>query len=268
MTDIERNPDSHQSLNENDTAVLTELSRSRRGDRPLSLLDLIERGTFSLELAAWLMSHVSQGASYIIGAGPGGVGKTTTMRALLSIVPGGRPFGIALPGQIADTYASPHCVVSHELSDHRPPGYLWGQDLCEFFALSEQGHTLVGNMHVDDLDEAHGQICDSNGVPESQFRAINLFAFVRVEGEDPSVGRINNPTARRFINELFYSDGTDAHESVFTCDTGLSANAPRDAAYEAHCRTFLEEALVSTSRTIEETRRLFLAWEAKHSRTS
>jgi DNA polymerase III delta prime subunit len=268
MTNIERNLEAHKALNENDAQILTELSRSRSGERPISLLALIERGTFDLELAAWLMSHVSQGASYIIGAGPGGVGKTTTMRALLSVVPGNRPFGIALPGKIADTFPSPHCVISHELSDHRPPGYLWGQDLCEFFALSEQGHTLVGNMHVDDLDEAHAQICESNGVPESQFRAVNLFAFVRVEGEDHSVGRINNPTAHRFINEIFYSDGTAPHKRVFTCDTGLSAGAPRDAAHAARCRAFLDEALAGTSRTIEEIRRLFLASEAGNGRTS
>ena len=261
MIDIQRNRDSHESVNNNNIDILTELSRSRRGERALSLSDLIERGTFDLELAAWLISHVSRGASFIIGAGPGGVGKTTTMRALLSVAPGDLAFGIALPGEIADTYTSPHCVISHQLSDHRPPGYLWDQDLREFFALSERGHMLVSNMHTDDLDETYAQICESNSVPESQFRAINLLVFVRVEGEDPSAGRINNPTARRFINELFYSDGTGAHKSVYTYDNGLSADAPRDAVYEARCRTFLDDALASTSRTVEATRHLFLAWE-------
>jgi hypothetical protein len=123
-------------------------------------------------------------------------------------------------------------------------------------------------MHVDDLDEARAQICESNGVPASQFRAVNLFAFIRVEGEDISTRRINNPTARRFIHEIFYSDGAAAHQLVYTRDTGFSTDAPRDAAYEARCRTFLEETLAGASRTIEEIRHIFLAWEAGHNRTS
>ena len=80
--------------------ILNELSHSRDGESPLSFSDLIDRGTFDLELAAWLMSHVSRGASFIVGAGPGGVGKTTTMRSLLSLAPSKLPFGIALPEKI------------------------------------------------------------------------------------------------------------------------------------------------------------------------
>ena len=243
-----------------DSDILADLCRSKGGDRPLSLIDLIERNTFDPELAAWLMFHVSQGASYIIGAGPGGVGKTTTMRALLSVVPGNRPFGIALPGKISDAFSSPHCVISHELSNHRPPGYLWGVDLCDFFALSENGHILVGNMHIDNLEQAHDQICHQNDVPESQFRAINLFIFLRVEGEDSSVRRINNPTARRFITQLFYSDGTSPHQLVYTDETGLSANASRNMADEERCREFLQTAYTESERTIEGLRHCFLDW--------
>ena len=38
--------------------------------------------------------------------------------------------------------------------------------------------------------------------------------------------------------------------------------------YEAHCRTFLDDALASTSRTVEATRHLFLAWGERHGRAS
>lgn len=267
MTAMKRNLDSFETFNKNNMRILSELSRSRDGENPLSFPDLINRGTFDLELAAWLMSLVSRGASFIVGAGPGGVGKTTIMRSLLSLAPHDLPFGIALPEKIADTYTSSHCIISHELSDHRPPGYLWGQDLREFFALSKQGHMLVGNMHVDDLDEAHDQICKSNGVPLVQFRAIHLFIFVRVEGEDPSVRRINNPSARRIINQICYSDGVEVHKLVYTCDEGFSGDILRDLDYEASCRAFLEETLVNLPLANEEMRHRFLSWEESYNKS-
>ena len=68
-----------QTENQSDIAILEDLCRSKQGGHSLSLMDLLEGQTLDLELSAWLISHVSQGASYIIGAGPGGVGKTTTV---------------------------------------------------------------------------------------------------------------------------------------------------------------------------------------------
>ena len=238
-----------------------ELMRSRNEERHRSLLDLIEQKALDVGLAAWLISHVSKGASFITGAGPGGVGKTTTMRALLAFAPGDRPFSIALPGDISAVDGVPSCVVSHELSDHPPPAYIWGQDLRDFFALSQQDHMLVGNMHADDLAEVQSQIVEANDVPEAQFRAMNLFAFVRVEGADPSAGRIKDPVSRRYFNEIYYSDGTGPHACVFSCQEGLSASAPRDAAYADRCRQFLEAALADEVRPIETLRRRFLDWE-------
>lgn len=264
MNDAGRNMESHELAGGNGTDLPEELVNSRRGDRPYSLLDLIELGTLDIELAAWLVSHVSRGASFIVGSGPGGIGKTTAMRALLGFAPGNRPFAIALPGKLSHIDGIASCVISHEISDHPPASYLWDQDLRDFFALSKKGHMLVGNMHADDLDETSAQLSDANNVPEAQFRALNLFAFIRMEGADPSAERIKDATSRRFFGEIFYSNGVDVHESVFTSQKGLSAHAPRDGAYEKLCYEFLKKALSRPSRRIEEARRHFLAWEKRH----
>ncbi|GEM_PF-3857029 len=101
--------------------ILKGFNNPKREERALSLLDLIELRTFDLDLAAWFVSLVSRGASYITGSGPGGVGKTTTMRTLLSFVPGNLRFAIALPGEVSAIDGVPHCVISNELSDHPPP---------------------------------------------------------------------------------------------------------------------------------------------------
>ena len=129
--------------------VLDELCGAGRDEVPLAFLDLIERNTLDLELASWLVACVAGGASWITGSGSGGIGKTTIMRALLSFVPAGTAFAEALPGKVANIGPPRKCVVSHELSDHTPPTYLWNQDLRDFFALSGAGHILVGNGQAD-----------------------------------------------------------------------------------------------------------------------
>ena len=252
MKDEKRNSAAHRQ----ETDLPEELCRSGRdGGRPLTLLDQIELGTLDVDLAAWLVSHVSLGASFIVGAKPGRAGKTTTMRSLLGFVPGHLPFAIAMPGEMGDLDGSPHCVISHELSNHPPPGYLWDQDLRDYFALSGQGHMLASNMHVDDLEQAHAEICGANDVPEAHFRSASLFVFLRVEGESSD--------ARRLVETVHHSDGTSAHQAVFSRSGGLSGSAPRDPAHEKHCRAFLEEAMADSSRALEDVRRRFLDCEWK-----
>lgn len=244
-------------------AILQGLGNPTRDERARSLLDLIELRTFDSDLAAWFVSRVSRGASYITGSGPGGIGKSTIMRSLLSFVPDNLRFAIALPGEVSAIDGAPHCVISNELSDHPPPTYLWGQNLRDFFALSEQGHLLVGNVHADDLKQAHGQIVETNHVPEHQFRSINLFVFVCLEGGNPPGGRVKDTTTRRVINKVFYSDGASKHESVYTLENGLASNAPRDRDDEKLCREFLEETLNTPERTLEGVRHQFLSWKNK-----
>jgi hypothetical protein len=159
------------------------LINSDREETPRSLLDLIEQGPFDLDTAAWWMSHVANGASWIVGSGPGGIGKSTTMRSFLSVVSGDRAFAIAMPGEIAPLADhQKRCTIALELSDHRPPGYLWDQDLRDFFNLSKVGHQLVGNVHADTVEETREQIVGACSVPEEQFHHINIIAFVWLEG--------------------------------------------------------------------------------------
>ena len=237
------------------------LSNPDREERARSILDLVELGTFDLELAAWLASRASKGKSWITGSGPGGIGKTTTMRTLMSFVPGDRKFILALPDEVSNTPDDLHCVMSNELSDHRPPTYLWDQDLRDFCALKEKGHQLVGNVHADDLEEIHAQFVGECKVPESQFRALNLLIFICLEGGNPEGKRIKDDVTRRVVNKIYYSDGTADHVSVFDPELGLQDNAPRDYDDEAECREFLVEMLGTSERTLEGVRRSFLARE-------
>ena len=109
-----------------------------------SLVDLIEAKTIDLELAAWLVAQIWDGASFITGSGPGGVGKTTTMQALLGFVPTGLPFTMALPDTVPPLGGPRSCILSDELSSGRPPTYLWGDDLRAFFALGAEAIAVAG----------------------------------------------------------------------------------------------------------------------------
>ena len=224
---------------------------------PLSFLDLIERHTLDLELAAWLVTCVAAGA-FVDPPGPGGIGKTTIMRSLLSFVPHGTPFAVALPGEVAKIQPPARCVISHELSDHTPPTYLWDQDLRDFFALSEAGHILVGNVHADDVAAIRQEMVDGCRVPDAQFRAVDLFCFVKMEGQDPEARRIKDKTSRRYFEKIFWSDSHTDHVLVFTAADGLTQGPHRDPKAEAGHRAFLETALAGSARTVQEIRAAFL----------
>lgn len=244
----------------NDLEFLQQLDNPEAGEYTRSLIDLIEEQTVDLELAAFFVSHIRRGASYITGSGPGGIGKTTTMHALLGFVAADLPFVTALPGEVSSVGETRSCVISNELSDHPPPTYLWGDDLRAFFALSRAGHILVGNVHADDLDEIHSQIVEVNGVPEEQFRAINLLVFICLEGGNPPEGRIKDTTTRRIINKIYYSDGRERHRLIYEPQKGLLDNAPRDREREQNCRAFLEEMIEVKERRLSEVRHRFLQW--------
>ena len=229
-------------------------------NRTRSLIDLIEVQTVDLELAAFFASHVWRGASYITGSGPGGIGKTTTMNALLSFVGANLPFVTALPGEVSSIGATKSCVISNELSDHPPPTYLWGDDLRAFFALGDAGHTLVSNVHADNLDEIHHQIVEINQVPEEQFHAINLLIFICLEGGNPPQRRIKDNTTRRIISKIYYSDGKEEHRLIYDPQKGLLDHASRNEEREQNCRTFLAEMIAGKERRLAEVRRRFLQW--------
>jgi hypothetical protein len=242
----------------NPDPVLAQLCQGAGDERPLSLLDLIERRTLDLELAAWLVSRVAGGCSWITGSGPGGIGKTTVMRSLLSFVPARFAFAEALPGQVGALGEPPTCVVSHELSDHTPPTYLWDEDLRDFFSLADRGCVLVGNVHADDAEEVRDQIVGSCGVTEARFRAVGLLAFLRMDGQDPEARRIRDATSRRFFAQIFWSDGHGAHGRVYTPSSGLSDGPHRDAEQERRYRAFLERSLRGDERDILTLRHAFL----------
>lgn len=49
----------------------------------LSIVDLVEAGTFTPDLAAYSLAAIGSGASFLVGADPGGAGKTTDRKSVV-----------------------------------------------------------------------------------------------------------------------------------------------------------------------------------------
>jgi hypothetical protein len=211
---------------------------NQRGGRMLSLVDLIEAGTVDLPLAAYLAAAMRCGASLLVGARPGGAGKTAVMGALLNFLPdhtvlravdswsalpepartswGGNNQPSRSPGALPDPQPlngrgrRPHprlqarqaeqiCYLAHEISDAPYYAYVWGAQLRAFFRLAAQGHMIASNLHADTPKETRDQICRANGVSPAHLNAVTLKIYLQVQRSGWYV--------QRWISRVYESDG-------------------------------------------------------------
>jgi hypothetical protein len=221
----------------------------------LSVFDLLDAKTLDLDLAAYLMARISRGASFMVGAVPGGAGKTTVMCALLNFVPIDVPLIAATPQAVyqAANTTSPRCCcyVCHEIGAGSYFAYLWAEALQSYCSLFEAGHMLATNLHADNLEQVRDQVCGDNGVPIEHFNKFELLIFLGVED-----GYFR---AHRWIEEVYSGDGLSEHTLIFSANDNkaVTKNTVRkstDPAYVEACRDFLK-TMAPNVRTIEETRR-------------
>ncbi|MEM2885051.1 MAG: hypothetical protein QXF24_03060 [Thermoproteota archaeon] len=128
--------------------------------RVLSLVDLIKLGTMPLNLAAYLMSEIRDGASVLVGARAGRAGKTTLMGALLGVIPSSDRIVVIehagmMKGLKRGTRRSPKTYVVHEISNHGPRHgpYLWGPAAVDATRLVGPYTRLVSSLHADTIKE-------------------------------------------------------------------------------------------------------------------
>jgi len=156
----------------------------------LSVIDLLRAGTLNRRQAAWLLAQIERGASWMVGARPGGAGKTTVMSALLAMLPAGERVRLTNPGTGWETSGPGDCVVAYEISRGYYDAYIWGADLVHMAALGACGCRLVTNLHADTLAEAREQIVRENHVPEEAFNAFGMFLPLAVRRRGWNIERI------------------------------------------------------------------------------
>jgi hypothetical protein len=130
--------------------------------RPLSIAQIIALGSVDAETAALVWLLLEHGASLTV-AGPTdpqpGIGKTTTLNALLQFLPEGTALAYMsgmyenfsftrLPDiDPATTYA-----LCNEVSDHLPI-YMWGRVARRYLSLPARGYHIATSVHADTIDD-------------------------------------------------------------------------------------------------------------------
>ncbi|MBD3306096.1 hypothetical protein GF339_06890 [candidate division KSB3 bacterium] len=182
---------------------------NQRGERMLSLVDLLDAGTVDLPVAAYLAAAMRSGASLLVGANPGGAGKTAVMGALLNFLPNQTTIrAVASPTILADAQHDSQpghtCYLAHEIGAGYHYAYVWEQEARDFFRLAAHGHIIVANLHADTLNETHDQLCCENGVERRHVDAVTLKLYLRVE-------RTKRWSLRRRVSHVYENDGSQDH---------------------------------------------------------
>jgi len=185
---------------------------NQRGGRTLSVVDLIEANTLDVEMAAYLLCCVANGASFLTAANPGGAGKSTVLATLLNFLPPGTQIvttsgAAVIESELNREPSDPTCVLAHEIGSGRWFGYIWGGDVADFFRLMNGPRRIASCQHADTLEELRGVLLSPPlSVSERQFLELDLAMFMHVDG-----GFLQ---ARRRVCAVHESAGTD-HPMVF-----------------------------------------------------
>ena len=217
-------------------AVIEVVNRAnQRGGRMLSVVDLIERKTLTVGQSSWLLRRILEGSSFLVGATPGGAGKTAVMGALLTMLPPRSGFYLTA-GSAWQTAPEGACLVAYELNDSFYEAYIWGENVRIFARLGTQGRRLVSNLHADSVEEARAQIVDQCGASEEEFCAFSLFIPISVGG---GFGRSDRVV-----------------ETIFQADPGAGRSGWKEAEPrgDGAIASFLEKLLDEGVREIEVVR--------------
>jgi hypothetical protein len=210
----------------------------------LSLVDLVDAGTVSPELAGYLAAAMRAGASLLVGARPGGAGKTAVMCALLNFLPDTVAIRAVEGRRVLDAArrADPGtvCYLAHEIGDGPYYAYIWGAEVRDFVALAAEGHIIASNLHADTLEELRDQLCRQNGVDPAHLDAVTLKVFLRVR-------RARDLSVRRRISHVYESDGagdrliwTGDAAGAFARQAASAVVAPDAAAHYTRLLTTLQ----------------------------
>jgi hypothetical protein len=181
--------------------------------RPLSLAQIIALGSVDTYTAALVWLLLEHGASLTI-AGPTdpqpGIGKTTTLNALLQFLPEGTALAY-MSGMYEDfaftnlpdiqpekTYA-----LCNEVSDHLPI-YMWSKIARRFLMLPADGYHVATSVHADTIKEVVQMYQHDLRVPVDSVQRLGLIVNIGLAGHA-------YPVRRRWFTTHFFQPYADAN---------------------------------------------------------
>lgn len=185
----------------------------------LSIAQIIALHSVDVETAALIWLLLEHGASLTV-AGPTdpqpGVGKTTTLNALLQFLPEGT--ALAYMSGMYETFAFTRSadidpahtyVLCNEVSDHLPI-YMWGRVARRFLSLPAQGYHVATSVHADTIDEVLYMYQHSLRLKHEDMRRLGIIVNIGL------VGR-SYPARRRWFSTHFVQPEVDtAHPDTVT----------------------------------------------------
>jgi type IV secretory pathway ATPase VirB11/archaellum biosynthesis ATPase len=213
---------------------------NQRGNRMLSVIDLLLADTLTRNQAAWLLSRIESGSSWLVGAKPGGAGKTTIMSAFLAMLPD--KSNAFVTNSNAWKKARPDdCIVCYEISPGKYDGYIWGDEVRLLTEKGKAGCRIVANLHADTIEDARSQIVDDCRATEEGFLSFDIFLPISINQTKTSIIRT--------IKEIQYID--DGRWKILQADPALTDR-------ENHIAEFLDECKEKKIITVEAVRKAWL----------
>ncbi len=160
----------------------------------MSIVELIQAGNLSAQLAALFWVGMERGASIIVAADPPSSGKTTTLSGLLSFTPPetavyftrgqGETFSVPPPSPAYPTY-----LLINELSDHIPV-YTWDDHARRAFELLSQGYRLASTMHADTVQGVLAQLEGDLRIPRAHIANLTFIVPMHIRRQQGIVRRV------------------------------------------------------------------------------
>lgn len=222
--------------------------------RPLSVAQLIAVRSVDAETAAVIWLLLEHGASLTV-AGPtdpqAGIGKTTTLNALLQFLPEGT--ALAYMSGMYENFAFTHSaeidpattyVLCNEVSDHLPI-YMWGRVARRFLTLPTQGYHVATSVHADTIDDVIRMYRRDLRLSADEVRRLGLVVNMGL------VGRVY-PARRRWFTTHFIQPHADPGQPDSVVPIPLSLWNEYDDTFEHADQAILDDLAGWIGMTTQE----------------
>ena len=211
--------------------------------RPLSVAQIIALGSVDAKTAALVWLLLEHGASLTV-AGPTdpqpGIGKTTTLNALLQFVPEGTALAY-MSGmyedfsftQRSDIDPTSIYALCNEVSDHLPI-YMWGRVARRYLTLPTLGYHIATSVHADTIDDVIDMYQHDLRVSTEDVRRLGLVVNIGL------VGRVY-PLRRRWLTTHFLQPHADPKRLDTVVPLPLSLWNEFDDTFEHADQSILDE---------------------------
>ena len=211
--------------------------------RPLSVAQIVALKSVDAETAALIWLLLEHGVSLTI-AGPTdpqpGVGKTTTLNALLQFLPEGT--ALAYMSGMYENFAFTRLpdidpgttyALCNEVSDHLPI-YMWGRVARRYLTLPAQGYHIATSVHADTIDDVISMYHHDLHLRPEDVRRLGLVINIGL------VGRVY-PPRRRWLSTHFLQPVADARHPDTIVPVPLSLWNEFDDTFEHADQAILDD---------------------------